>query len=174
MDKSEPRLSEWGVATATQSSVLGVSRSHSSASSVASHDLLGKTPTGRSPVLPVRQRLSPHSWQSVSPRSVSPRSPTGPPLVDSLFPALGNALAALEAERPDNPLEWLGLKLIGRSSPLPPRTASSALQSMNLFDFFDHALAPVLGEAMLATRRSGAVGSAAVQELGHNLLAMSR
>jgi hypothetical protein len=45
---------------------------------------------------------------------------------------------------------------------------------MNVFDFFDHELAPVLGEALIATQKSGAVGSAALQELGHNLIAMSR
>ena len=95
--------------------------------------------------------------------------------MDLLFPALGNALAALEAERPDNPLDWLGRYLLGWSSPQPRRSdRPSALQMMNVFDFFDNELAPALSEAMAVTQRSGATGSAAVQELGHYLIDISR
>ena len=54
-------------------------------------------------------------------------------LVDSLFPALGTALATLEAERPSNPLQYLGRELLGLNSGgipegLPPGGRPSGLQ----------------------------------------------
>ena len=54
-------------------------------------------------------------------------------LVDSLFPALGTALATLEAERPANPLQYLGRELLGLNSGgipegLPPGGRPSGLQ----------------------------------------------
>ena len=195
-DKSAPRLRDWG-AEATTPSILGTMSGSSSSSSSSSssrpalpsrfspphsqqqqqqQQQLGLPPSHKSPELPARRTtLSPRSWQSASPRSRSPSPRTGPPLVDLLFPALGNALAALEAERPDNPLDWLGRYLLGWSSPQPRRSdRPSALQMMNVFDFFDNELAPALSEAMAVTQRSGATGSAAVQELGHYLIDISR
>ena len=174
VDKSNP----YGVATAAFGGSVHISPPKRSAGS------LGSPPAWKSPELSLR-RLSP-AWKSpeLSPRrlspsqrqSLSPRSPQerGPSLVDSLFPVLGAALARLEAERPENPLEWLGRELLGRTSPLPSNGRPSALQMMSVFDFFDSELAPVLSAAMTATQRSGATGQAAVEELGHCLLEMSR
>ena len=46
-------------------------------------------------------------------------------------------------------------------------------QMMSVFEFFDRELAPALSEAMVATVRSGAVGAAAAERLGHCLLELS-
>ena len=90
--------------------------------------------------------------------------------MESLFPALGRALVALEITRPANPCRFLGEQLLNGGSVPTRRNTSAVAANVNIFELFDSGIAPGLRDAMARVFWSGLAGEDAVRELGALLL----